>query len=743
MKKRLRKIQTILFAGILAVSTTACGDTAKEDVTGSVSESPSTSVTERDSATQGSTALSTVTEQATELPTEDPDRLSLDLETAADPAAFTGEGMKIAFTTDIEFGEEIRGADMASMAIYNNLSKIGADETMTLQYANTRPTETGVTYYTFNQVSNYVRVYGASLKLIVDAKGKAIGLVSAVVPNLQTPEITANISAEEAEAIVKTRFQKDGINIISGASEEVLLPIEEESELMYYAWVVYSREAGNKYDTGYSAHYVSKSGVYLYNMPVSEPGTVEALAGDMAVFAFDGGTPGTLSTSIRYSDGHTVDVELPIMFIGENDEPVLADPERKILCADYSDYTNKDTLTPVTCKENEELVNSQLMDYYHFIQVYDFYQSIGWTGPDGEGTPSLLLMNMVDEEGKPVNNAYYQGKGRGFQIFNFSDIHDHGESLDVMGHEYTHCVTATTMTSNLYKNDPGSINEGMSDILGNLIRIMIDGYNDSAWKIGDPSEYNRSMMNPHEHEQPEYAGDLYYVPSVQRATQSNDYGGVHGNSSLLNLVSWHLEQAGMDPGDQIYFWMNVALTITPKTDYPQMAELLPWVMETSGYPQFVPAVKESIAKTRMGLGEDPEEVPDGCGKVRFIYDFNALQNYDITVDFSDIKDDKDVNSWPSGETNWVSAAVPEGDYIVTIAFTPFSEEDEKEDAEKDTENDDETIYALYSAEGWKFMDYDDLESELLLHSKAYAIHIEPGKVITLETDSLKKYIEEP
>lgn len=27
------------------------------------------------------------------------------------------------------------------MAIYNNLSKIGADLTMTLQYANTRPTQ--------------------------------------------------------------------------------------------------------------------------------------------------------------------------------------------------------------------------------------------------------------------------------------------------------------------------------------------------------------------------------------------------------------------------------------------------------------------------------------------------------------------------------------------------------------------------------------------------------------------------
>ena len=733
-----KKLMTLCFAGML-VLTAACGETPQENVTDSAASGSSVVTAEgtEDPATeQNSTEASSGEEQDTQFSLENTSGAKLDIENAADPAAFSGEGMKIAFTTDIDFDEEITGADMASMAIYNNMDKIGADETVILQYANTRPTETGVTYYTFNQVNNYVRVYGSSLKLIVDKNGKAIGLVSAIVPNLKTPEVgEADISVEDAEAVVKTRFKKEGINVISGASEEVLLPVEEGSNRMYYAWVVYSREAGNKYDTGYLAHYVSKSGVYLYNMPVSEPGTVEALSGDIAVFAFDGGTPGTLSTTIKYSDGHTVDVELPMMYDGETGEAVLADPERKILCADYADYMNENTLTPVKCGENDELVNSQLMNYYHFILIYDFYNEIGWTGPDGEGTPSLLLMNMVDEEGNPVDNAFYSGKGRGFQIFQLSDIYDHGESLDIMGHEFTHCFTSTTMTTNLYKNDAGAINEGMSDILGNLIRIMINGYTDDAWLIGDPTDINRSMKNPHEYKQPEYAGDLYYVPGVSRSTDTNDSGGVHINSSLLNLVSWHLDQAGMDPSDQIYFWMNVALTITPKTDYPQMAELLPWVMETSGFPEYVTAVEEIIADTRMALGEDPENVPDGCGKVRFNYCFNELQNYDVNVDFSDENGETVLNSWPSGETNWVSAVVPEGDYLITLTFTPVVNEDDEEDSSG-------TVYALYTTDGWYLLSEDDLISVYNTYASDYLIHIEAGKVTTLETDSLKQAIEE-
>ena len=81
-------------------------------------------------------------------------------------------------------------------------------EAITRIRASTRPTETGITYYTFNQVNNSVRVFGSSVKLIVDKNGKAIGIVSAVVPGIKEPaNMDAKLSAEEAEAIVKEKFK--------------------------------------------------------------------------------------------------------------------------------------------------------------------------------------------------------------------------------------------------------------------------------------------------------------------------------------------------------------------------------------------------------------------------------------------------------------------------------------------------------------------------------------------------------
>ena len=56
---------------------------------------------------------------------------------------------------------------------------------------------------------------------------------------------------------------------------------------------------------------------------------------------------------------------------------------------------------------------------------------------------------------------------------------------DVIGHEFTHCVTGTTMTTNLYLNDYGAINEAMSDIMGNIIEMSIDDRPDGAWVIGE------------------------------------------------------------------------------------------------------------------------------------------------------------------------------------------------------------------------------------------------------------------
>lgn len=116
----------------------------------------------------------------------------------------------------------------------------------------------------------------------------------------------------------------------------------------------------------------------------------------------------------------------------------------------------------------------------------------------------------------------------------------------------------------------------MSDILGNIAEMALDG-DEGAWTIGEKAGGDkwRSMSDPTTDHQPECRWGIYYEPDAPEATSMNDNGGVHGNSSLLNIVSYKLGKAGMGVEDPAYFWMNVALAMVPTIDFAQMAELLP------------------------------------------------------------------------------------------------------------------------------------------------------------------------
>ena len=59
------------------------------------------------------------------------------------------------------------------------------------------------------------------------------------------------------------------------------------------------------------------------------------------------------------------------------------------------------------------------------------------------------------------------------------------------------------------------------------------------------------------------------------------------------------------------FWMNTIMAITPGTDYPQMAELLPWMAKQLGLDEWLETLEKAIAETRIAEVA-PEEVPEGC-----------------------------------------------------------------------------------------------------------------------------------
>ena len=91
------------------------------------------------------------------------------------------------------------------------------------------------------------------------------------------------------------------------------------------------------------------------------------------------------------------------------------------------------------------------MLYSNFSRVYDYYESLGWKGPDGKGTDTLLLYYYCDENKNPADAAFYEGfRKYGYQIFTFGKGFGDAYTTDVIAHEFTHCVTSVSLVEGDY-----------------------------------------------------------------------------------------------------------------------------------------------------------------------------------------------------------------------------------------------------------------------------------------------------
>ncbi len=161
--------------------------------------------------------------------------------------------------------------------------------------------------------------------------------------------------------------------------------------------------------------------------------------------------------------------------------------------------------------------------------------------------------DSIDDEGLPLqatvhfsehyNNAFWNGNQMVFgdgdgELFNRFTI-----SLDVIGHELVHGVTQDE-TGLIYLNQPGALNESLSDVFGSLVKQYKLGQTaaDADWLIGDglfTSQVQgvalRSMKAP---------GTAYDDPVIGKDPQpakmsdfvytTRDNGGVHINSGIPN-----------------------------------------------------------------------------------------------------------------------------------------------------------------------------------------------------------------
>jgi Zn-dependent metalloprotease len=181
--------------------------------------------------------------------------------------------------------------------------------------------------------------------------------------------------------------------------------------------------------------------------------------------------------------------------------------------------------------------------------TYDFYwETFERDSIDAKGLPLVGWVHY----GTDYDNAFWDGQrmifgdGDGKLFVRFT------KSLDVIGHELTHGVTQTEANLD-YFDQPGALNESISDVFGSLVRQRTLGQTaaQADWLIGKDvlgPDVNgvaiRSMKAPGTaYDDPVLGKDPQPASFKDYLDTADDNGGVHTNSGIPNHAFYLLAVA--------------------------------------------------------------------------------------------------------------------------------------------------------------------------------------------------------
>lgn len=213
--------------------------------------------------------------------------------------------------------------------------------------------------------------------------------------------------------------------------------------------------------------------------------------------------------------------------------------------------------------------------YASYVNV-DLTALIGFDYKDGKGKALRGTVNLCTPDDCPYPNAFWNG----LQI-------THGEGTaedDIVAHELTHGVTEHT-SELAYLWQSGALNEGLSDVMGELVDLGNKSADDTAanrWKIGEGSSLGviRDMKDPEAQGQPSKMTSAAWEDDPQFL----DNGGVHTNSGVLNKAAQLLTDGGnfggydvkgIGPAKAFKITWTLQNLLTPGADYKDVLHYYP------------------------------------------------------------------------------------------------------------------------------------------------------------------------
>jgi Zn-dependent metalloprotease len=186
--------------------------------------------------------------------------------------------------------------------------------------------------------------------------------------------------------------------------------------------------------------------------------------------------------------------------------------------------------------------------------------------------------------GRDFNNALFDGRVMLFGDGDGETFTDFTKSLDVIAHELGHGVTQFTADL-VYQDQPGALNEHMSDVIGSLVKQWVNGQTveeadwligADVWTPGMSGDALRSMKEPGK----AYVNHPIFGTDPQPAHMSQfdhgpgDNGGVHINSGIPNKAFYESAKRiggfAWEVTGQI--WYEALKASTQRTEFQEFAD---------------------------------------------------------------------------------------------------------------------------------------------------------------------------
>ena len=427
--------------------------------------------------------------------------------------------------------------------------------------------ENGQTHLRFKQTYQHLTVYGSEIML--HEADDQIRLMNG--RSFKTPEIAStspDFDAQMAKNIAFADVKLKSIIQQNPLAKSILKAQDEASELVIYhdktqtehlAWALVIRpnilERWQYFIDAHSGKIIDK-----VNNTCSLDGTIRATSADLngvtqAFSAYQSGSQYILMDTDRPMFNKTKSV-LP-------DEPIGA---IWTINANGSSSGNDMNIEQITSTNPNNWNKTGVSAHINAGLAYDYYRvKHSRNSLNARGGNIISVININDENGKGMDNAYWNGQFMGYGNGRTAFLPLAG-SLDVAGHEMTHGVVENSAKLE-YRSQSGAINESIADIFGVLIEnVNLKAGQEINWTLGEsvvkasafPSGALRSLKNPNQGG----TRDPGYQPKTMsqyvnlEETQEEDNGGVHVNSGIPNYAFYLYASnanVGLETAGKVYY----------------------------------------------------------------------------------------------------------------------------------------------------------------------------------------------